>query len=1093
MRTAHCLASLATLCLVWAQEAPKPAPAKPDANDPWQEATFRSFRLRSIGPALLSGRVNILVVHPAHPATWYAGVASGGVWKTTNAGTTWTPIFQNEGSYSIGDVALDPRDPNVLWVGTGEHNAQRSVGYGDGVYRSADGGRTWKNMGLKNSGNIGRIVVDPRDSNVVYVAAQGPLWSSGGDRGLYKTTDGGQTWTLILRISDDTGVTDVAIDPFNPDVVLAAAHQRRRHVWTLIHGGPESALYKSNDGGRTWRKITTGLPGGELGRIGLEFSRAQRGLVYAVVEASREGTGTYRSLDSGESWERRSNVAGQPMYYGRIIADPQIAGRVYMMDVIVRVSDDGGATWRVVGERAKHVDTHAWWIDPKDSSHILAGCDGGIYETWDGGRIWRHITNLPVMQFYNVAVDNASPVYNVCGGTQDNNTVCGPAATRGVDGATNNDWFVVTGGDGFVVRIDPTDPNIVYAESQYGGLVRLDRRTGERVPIRPVEGKGEPPLRFNWESPYIISPHNPKRLYFGANRLFRSDDRGNSWTPVSGDLTRQVDRNLLPVMGKIWPPEAIAKHQSTSTWGNLTALSESPLREGLIYTGSDDGLISVTEDGGRTWRRIEKIPGLPDLSHIGPIGVYVQRLVASRHDAGAVYALFDNHKNGDFRPYVMKSTDRGATWTSISGNLPENGPALSLAEDPVNPNLLFCGTEFGLYFTVDGGKRWIRLRNNLPVIPVRDLAVQEREMDLVAGTFGRGIYILDDYSPLRHVSQEIFEKSAHIFPVKKAVLFVQDTGKSRGSQGAQLYMAENPPYGATITYWLKETLKTKRQLRQEREKKDPKSYPSQAELTAEDDEEPPQILLTITDARGRVVRHLAGPITPGIHRVTWNLRGPAISAAQTGQRATEDEEDMQRRQQAGGALVAPGTYRVTLAKKVAGVVTPLGAEAVITVEADSALTLTEADRRARDEFIERALRVQRQVLGALDEANRAKARLAAIRRALLDGPAQPQKMETAVKLDERLTGILRKIRGDETLRGMESGAPSTIQSRANAAVAVTRGMAGPPTATMQMNLRIAAEELAGEAAKLRALLEELRKFEQALDAAGVPYTEGRYW
>jgi hypothetical protein len=606
-----------------------------------------------------------------------------------------------------------------------------------------------------------------------------------------------------------------------------------------------------------------------------------------------------------------------------------------------------------------------------------------------------------------------------------------------------------------------------------------------------VEGKGEPPLRFNWESPYIISPHNPKRLYFGANRLFRSDDRGNSWTPVSGDLTRQVDRNKLPVMGRIWPPEAIAKHQSTSTFGNLTALSESPLKEGLIYTGSDDGLISVTEDGGKTWRKIEKIPGLPDLSAIGPIGVYVQRLVASRHDANTVYALFDNHKNGDFRPYVMKSVDRGATWTSIAGDLPENGPALSLAEDPVNPNLLFCGTEFGLYFTADGGRKWIRLRNNLPTIPVRDLAIQEREGDLVLATFGRGFYILDDYSPLRHASREIFEKPAHVFPVKKAVLFVQDTGKSRGSQGEQLYMAENPPYGATITYWLKETLKTRRQQRQERAKQDPSLYPSQAELTAEDDEEPPQILLTITDSKGRVVRHLAGPATRGIHRVTWNLRGPAISAAAQGQPGQE-EEAMGPRQPQGGALVAPGVYKVSLSKKVAGTVTPLNAEAAITVEADPAAALSEADRRARDEFIGKALLLQRQVLGALDAANQAKTKLAAIRRALLDGPAQPQMLETASKLDARVTAILRRLRGDETLRGLESGAPSSIQSRAANAVAVTRGMTSPPTGTMQMNLRIASEELAGESARLKALLEELKKFEQALDAAGVPYTQGRY-
>ncbi len=1071
-------------------DAPKPAAAKPDPNDPWQSGTFSSLRLRPIGPALMSGRVNIIVVHPAQPATWYAGVASGGVWKTTNAGTTWTPVFQNEGAYSIGDVVLDPRNPDTLWVGTGEHNNQRSVGWGDGVYRSGDGGRSWKNMGLKDSQHIGRIAIDPRDSNVVYVAAQGPLWSAGGDRGLYKTTDGGKTWSQVLKISDNTGVTDVAIDPFNPDVLLAAAHQRRRHVWTLIHGGPESALYKSTDAGKTWRKLSAGLPSGELGRIGLAFSPAQKGLVYASVEAAADGSGTFRSLDSGESWEKRSSLIGQAMYYAHVIPDPNVAGRLYTMTVVVQVSNDGGRTWAPVGERAKHVDTHDYWIDPKNSGHILAGCDGGIYESWDRGRLWRHITNLSVTQFYNVDVDNASPIYNVYGGTQDNATLGGPSRTRGVDGATNADWFIVTGGDGFVARIDPKDPDIVYGESQYGGLVRLNRRTAGRVSIKPVEGKGEPALRFNWESPYFISPHLNTRLYFGANRLFRSDDRGNSWTPVSPDLTRQVDRNKLPVMGRIWPPEAIAKDQSTSTWGNLTALSESPKKAGLLYTGADDGLVSVSEDGGKTWRKIEKIPGLPDLSNIGPIGVYVQRLAASRHDVNTVYALFDNHKNGDFKPYVMKSTDKGATWTSIAGNLPANGPALAFAEDHVNPNLLFCGTEFGLFFTVDGGQKWIRLRG-LPTIAVRDLAIQERENDLVLATFGRGFYVLDDYTPLRLLKPDTFNTPAHIFPVRKATIFVQDTGNNRGSQGEQLWMAANPPFGATFTYWLKDALKTKKQTRVSNTKKDSTDYPTQAQLTAEADEEAPQFLLTVTGPDGKVVKRLTGPTARGIHRVAWNLRGPS-AAAGGGMRRRGGDDDEGGQSFAGGAFVPPGTYKVSLAKRVDGVLTPLAAEQSFTVEAEPAAQVRPEDRKALSDFVARAYKLQRQVTGSLEAANTAKTQLAAMRRALLDSSADAKYLDAASALDRRLTAILRKLRGDETLRGLESGAPSTIQSRVSSAAYGVRNLTGAPTGTQQTNYQIASEEFTAEKPKLESLLNDLRKFVAELDAAGVPYTPGRY-
>ena len=1103
---------------LYAQEPPQSPESGGKPQDPLSSGTFAGFRLRSIGPALLSGRISCIAIPPGDRQTWYIGVASGGVWKTTNAGTTWTPVFQNEGSYSIGSLVIDPKNANTIWVGTGEANNQRSAGYGDGIYRSDDGGKSWRNLGLKASEQIGRIAIDPRDSNVVYAAAYGPLWSSGGDRGLYKAVDGGANWTKILNISENTGISDVAIDPSNPDLVLAVAHQRRRHVWTMIHGGPESGLHKSTDAGKTWRRVRgiaaggaaggeRGGPPGDLGRIVVAFSPAQKGLVYAKVESSENPVAIFASTDSGESWERRGEVDSQPMYYKNIYPDLKNPDRLYVMSVQAQVSEDGGRNFRAVGERSKHVDNHCLWIDPADTDHLIEGCDGGLYETWDRGRIWKFFANLPVTQFYNVEADNASPIYNVYGGTQDNSTQGGPSRTRGIQGATNHDWFIVTGGDGFVARIDPTDPNIVYGESQYGGIVRLDRRTGERVSIRPVEGKGEPALRFNWESPFILSPHSATRLYFGANKLFRSDNRGNSWRVVSPDLTRQIDRNLLPVMGRIWPPEAVAKHQSTTTYGTITALSESRKKDGLIYAGTDDGNLQVTEDGGKNWRRVEKVPGLPETT---PYGIYVQRLYASKHDVNTVYALFDNHKLGDYKPFVFKSTDKGATWTSIAGDLPANGPALSLAEDPVNSDLLFCGTEFGLYFTADGGKKWIRLRGNLPTIPVRDLAIQEREGDLVLATFGRGFYILDDYSPLRQIKADLFAREAHIFPVKQSVIHALDTGKNRGSQGEQLWMAENAPAGAVITYWLKEALKTRKQERQEaaraaeRKKETPK-YPAQSELTAEADEEAPQLILTITDSAGKVVRRLAVPGTRGITRFAWNLRGipPTAPTGPAGGPGggrgggaavavqVDEEAAAFRDMMSGGSFVPPGTYKASLARRAGGVITQLGAEQSIVVEAEPNAGAKPEDRAAAIEYQQKVTRLQKAFNGSQELANNCKTRITAIRRALVDAPTDLKLLDEAVKLDRRITAIQRALRGDETLRGLESGAPSSISSRVNSAAAGVRGLTANPTGTQRLNYQIAFDELSEEMAKLKVVEADLKKFEQQLDAAGVPFTPGR--
>ncbi|HEV3115575.1 MAG TPA: hypothetical protein VGY58_00890, partial [Gemmataceae bacterium] len=655
---------LLTLCIALlivspslAQKTAKKAPGGAS------QANFGGLTLRSIGPAVTSGRVVGFAVHPHDRSHYFVAAASGGVWKTTNAGTTWTPVFDNEGSYSIGVVVLDAKNPNVVWVGTGENNSQRSVGYGDGVYRSDDAGKNWKNVGLKSSEHIGKILIDPRNSDVVYVAAQGPLWGPGGDRGLYKTTDGGKTWKKVLSISQNTGVTDVVLDPRNPDVLLAASYQRRRHVWTLIDGGPESALYRSTDGGATWNQLKSGLPTGELGRIGLAMAPSNPDVIYAIIESTEKKGGIFRSTDLGVTWEKRNDFDAQAQYYAHMVVDPKNPDRLYVMSVYLQVSDDGGKTLRGLGERWKHVDNHEIWIDPGATNYYLVGCDGGVYESFDQGEHWKFISNLPITQFYDVAADDAAPFYHVYGGTQDNFTLGGPARTRSVHGITNADWFVTQGGDGFHSRVDPKDPNTVYSEAQYGALVRYDRHTGEAMGIQPQPGKDEPPLRWNWDSPLIISPHLHTRLYFAGNKLFRSDDRGDTWKAISGDLTRQIDRNQLPVMGKIWSVDAVSKSVSTSFYGNITALAESPKKEGLIYAGTDDGLIQVTQNGGASWTRIEKFPGVPERT-------YVSRLLASQHDANTVYAAFDNHKSADFAPYILKSADAGKTWKAIKGDLP---------------------------------------------------------------------------------------------------------------------------------------------------------------------------------------------------------------------------------------------------------------------------------------------------------------------------------------------------------------------------------------------------------------------------------------
>lgn len=1069
-------------------DAKKDEPRRP--ADPMSSPTFAGLKLRLIGPAFTSGRIVDIAVDPTDRSRYYVAAASGGVWKTTNAGITWTPIFDNEASYSIGVVTLDPKNPLTVWVGTGENNSQRSVSYGDGVYRSDDGGKTWKNMGLKTSEHIGRIVVDPRDSNIVFVAAQGPLWGPGGERGLFKTIDGGKTWKNVLNISENTGVTDLVIDPNNPDTMYAASYQRRRHVYTLVNGGPESALYKSTDAGATWNKLKVGLPTVDLGRIGLAISPVDTNVIYATIEAADRRGGIFRSTDRGGSWERRNPYDTTAMYYSQITADPKDVDRVYIMNVVIQVSDDGGRTLRLLGERSKHVDNHVIWIDPTNTNHYLVGCDGGVYESFDRGAMWDFKPNLPITQFYDVTTDNATPFYNVYGGTQDNFSVGGPSRTRSASGITNGDWFVTQGGDGFRSQVDPEDPNIIYSELQYGVIVRFDKRTGERMGIQPSEQSGEEPLRFNWDSPFIISPHLHTRLYFAADRLFRSDDRGDTWRVVSGQLTRGLDRNKLPVFGKIQSVDAVARHASTDPYGNSSALAESPKKDGLIYVGTDDGLIQVTEDGGKNWRKIERFPGVPDMT-------YVSRISASQHDTNTVYAAFENHKRSDFAPYLLKSTDAGRNWSSIKGNLPANGPVLAFAEDHVNPNLLLAGTEFGVFFTIDGGQKWIQLKGGMPTISVRDLAIQKRENDLVVATFGRGIYILDNYAPLRTIKPDLLQQEATLFPVKDAMMYIQSQplgGRGKSYQGESFYTADNPAYGATFTYYLKDAPKTRKQIRQETEREAITKgadiiQPTGEELRAEEDEEPTAIILTVSDSAGRVVRRIAGTAAQGINRVNWDLRYPTPLIPQ---RPPDLNEELFG-EPPSGPLVMPGKFTVSLAKRTESGIAPLSSPQEFTVYTEGQSSMSPADRAALVEFQQKVARLQRAVTGALETANQLKTRIGFIKRALQETPAADNKlMDEAIAIDKKTNEILRSLRGDTAARARSENTPPSISERVGTIVNGQRMSTSPPTKTQMDHYMAAGREFQQTLAQLKALMEgDLTRLEKAMEAAGAPWTPGR--
>lgn len=1060
-------------------------------NDELTDAVS-GLKLREIGPALMGGRIADIAVSPTDKSTWYVAVGSGGVWKTTNSGISWQPIFDEQPSYSIGTLAIDPNNHNVIWVGTGENVSGRHVGWGDGIYRSNDGGATWQNMGLKESEHIGKILIDPRDSDVVFVAAEGPLWSSGGERGLYKSSDGGKSWNLVLQIDTNTGVTDIEFDPSNPDIIYAAAYQRRRHTWSLLSGGPKSGIYKSNDNGSSWREVTTGLPKGDMGKIGLEVSLDNPELVYATIEANEEEKGFYRSMDKGESWKKQNSyISGGtgPHYYQEIEASPQDADLVYQMDVFLHVTRDGGKSFDYLGTgREKHSDNHALWIDPDNGKHLLAGTDGGLYETFDEGTTWRHFPNLPISQFYKLALDNSEPFYNVVGGAQDLGTLIGPSRTMNTEGVRNQDWYVPLGADGYDSAFDPEDSNIVYMEIQQGLLHRLDRRTEEVLNIQPQANPGDEPERWNWDSPLLISPHDKNRLYFGSQRVWRSENQGDEWTPISSDLTTNTNRYELQMMDRLWSIDALYDTGAMSKYATLTSISESPLNQGLLYTGSDDGLIQISEDGGQNWRKSVSLPKVPERSFINDVE-------ASHHDENMVFAVADAHKFGDFNPYLFISKDRGRSWRSIAGDLPSGTIVWVIKQDHVNKNLLFIGTEYGIYFSTNQGTNWIKLDAGVPTIPFRDIELHQRDGDLVGASFGRGFYVLDDYSPLREINTVVNQKSNALFSVRDAWWYMSSVpmqAKGMPGQGTTSFRTENPPFGAVFTYYLNDVPKTSKEARKTsekslRQKNMSVPFPGWDNLEKQANESEAQVLLLVSNENNEPVRWIKGSSKEGLHRVNWDLRLPPPDPIDL----TQPDFQPPWAGEAEGPLAAPGMYSVELFIFHEGVLQSQGKSQSFGVKPVHTPG-TDVDYKVVAAFQKKTGELSRQLAGTNRKLREANERIKYMKAALLETPKASQNLFARLnQLAIKSKDLQKRLNGDKVRQEMNESTTASIASRLGRVVYGHWETTQNPTSTQKRNLEIAETDFNTFLSDLRLYFKSLEVYEADLEVAGAPYTPGR--
>ncbi len=1039
-----------------------------------------ALELRNIGPAINGGRIADIDIHPENPNIWYVGVGSGGVWKTVNAGTTWTPIFDDQPSYSIGSVAIDPGDPSTVWVGTGENIGGRHVGFGDGVYRSTDGGRTWRNMGLEGSQHISTMLVHPEDSDVLWVSVQGPLWTPGGQRGLYKTTDGGETWRRVLGGDDWIGVTDIVMDRRDPDVLYAATWERHRTVAAYLGGGPGSGVHKSTDGGETWRELTTGLPTSNMGKIGLAISPQDPDNVYAAIELDRRTGGLYRSMNRGGSWTKMSDaVSGGtgPHYYQELYASPHRFGRLYLVSNVTQISDDHGASFRFMNLETKHSDDHAIAFRKGDPNYLLVGSDGGLYETYDDMETWRFLSNLPLMQYYKISVDDAEPFYHVFGGTQDNGSNGGPSRTDKEEGIRNADWFKTLGADGHDSATEPGNPNIIYAETQQGGLHRVDRITGDQVFIQPQAREGEGFERYNWDAPIEISPHDPTRIYFASQRVWRTDDRGDSWRPISGDLTRNQERITLPIGGRRQSWDNPWDVSAMSNYNTVTSLGESPLVEGLIYAGTDDGLLQVTEDGGENWRRIEvgSIPGVPATA-------FVNDIKADLFDESTVYVALDNHKYGDFRPYLVKSTDRGRSWASIAGNLPDRHLVWRMVQDHVQPNLLFAATEFAIFFTVDGGTEWIELEGGAPTISFRDIDIQRTHNDLAAGSFGRGIFILDDYTPLRELSAEVLSREAALFSTRTAYWYVPK--ELSESQGDADYRAENPPFGAVFTYHLRDGYTSKEAERKERERDvgevEDVPFPGWDALEGEMREQGPTVQVVVRDAAGSVIDRVDGPTSAGLHRVSWDL-----------EHAPQGLVDLESPGGGGGFLALPGTYAATLVKIEEGEVTELAGPIRFEVEPLREGTLPRVSNEAVASFRAEVVALERDLDRAETLIDEQIQKVEALQTAL--ARAERPDPELASRLYEarlELLELREALEGSEAKDEIGERDPPTPDDRLDVGqdgLDTTYG----PTQLHRRTVEAGRNELVAIRGQIDRMAEQVvPELERAVEATGAPPVEG---
>ncbi|MBT8378651.1 MAG: glycosyl hydrolase [Ignavibacteria bacterium] len=1054
--------------------------------DSLKNISLSGLSFRSIGPAITGGRTIDIAVNPFNHSEYFVASGHGSLWKTTNRGITFSPVFDGNKSYAIGSVEIDPTNPNVVWVGTGENKNQNNVIYGDGIYKSEDGGKSWKNMGISASDHIGGIAIDYNNSNIVYIAAYGSSRKSGGDRGIFKTTDGGKTWEQVLEISEYTGCYEVHMDPRYSNILYATAHQRMRNLYTGVYGGPESGIYRTLDGGENWEKLKSGLPSEDVGRIGMAISPVNPDYLYAIVEATTDDKGIYRSTDRGASWTKQNSyISSYAFYFQKLYCDTKDVNRVYSDDVFIQVTKDGGKTWSNLGDNLKHVDNHALWIDPNDNNHLIAGCDGGVYETYDMAKNWDFKANIPITEIYKVTTDNDEPFYNVYIGTQDNNSLGGPSRTISSAGILNQDWLFTNSGDGFETQVDWTDPNIIYSQSQFGGLVRFDKRSGENLFIQPQDF-ADTAYRFDWDAGFLLSKHDNKRLYFGGNKLLKSDDMGSTWIEISPDLTRGVPKEMQRLMGQSWSIDQLARKGSMA---QIVTIAESPLDKNVLLVGSGDGLIHFTTDGGTNWSR-GSTPGLPEYARI-------HHLIASNFDKLVAYAVCHNFVGGDYRPYLYKTTNGGTTWFSINSNLPEKGSTYSIQEDHVDKNLLFIGTQFGVYFTNNGGDEWLPLKSGMPAHSVMDLEIQQRENDLVVSTFGRGVYILDDYTPLRYLNEETLKKEAEIFPIKDALMFIESHPfgfKGTAFQGASFYSAPNPEVGAVFTYYLKEGFKTLKEIRREEEKEKQKSgddikYPSYDRLESEMNEQDAYLLFTVTDEQGNVIRKLKTEGKKGVNRIVWDFRYTSFTPI-----SLEPFDDSVPWVEADkGYMVVPGKYFVSLSKFKDGTFTELVQAKEFNCLTLNNTTLPSEDKSALDAFNKKVAELTRAVTGADAYRKELVDKLAYLKKAIMDGAnVEANVFENILAIELDIKELNKKLNGDNLRRRYEGAVPSSVKDRVNLITGALWSTTAAPTTTFIKSYDDAAGKFGEILNSLKLIDDDIKQVEDELEKSGAQYTPGRF-